>query len=94
MLRSIATYFSKGVMGKRKYTAAYEALSMKKSHLKGSKVERIKVMGCKVPCLLPYNKLIDQVNSIDTGKIVDIRDEFCKDLEDCEKVSGCFRPLL
>ena len=51
-------------------------------------------MGCKVPCLLPYNKLIAQVNSIDTGKTVDVRVEFCKDLEDCEKVSCCFRPLL
>ena len=58
---------------------------MKKSHLKDSKLERIKVMGCKVPRLLPYNKLIDQVNSIDIGKTVDIRDEFCKDLLDCEK---------
>ena len=93
-LCSIATYFSKGVMGKRKYRATYKALSMKKSHLKGSKLERIKVMGCKVPRLLPYNKLIDQVNSIDIGKTVDIREEFCKGLEDCEKVSGCFRPLL
>ncbi|PFX28347.1 LINE-1 retrotransposable element ORF2 protein [Stylophora pistillata] len=51
-------------------------------------------MGCKVPRLLPYNKLIDQVNSIDIGKTVDVREQFCKDLEDCEKVSGCFRPLL
>ena len=94
MLRSIATYFSKGVMEKRKYRATYKALSMKKSHLKGSKLERIEVMGCKVPRLLPYNKLIDQVNSIDIGKTVDVRAEFCKDLEDSEKVSGCFRPLL
>ena len=94
MLRSIATYFSKGVMGKRKYRATYKALSMKKSHLKGSKLERIKFMGCKVPRLLPYNKLIDQVNSIDIGKTVDVRAEFCKDLEDSEKVSGCFRPLF
>ena len=94
MLRSIATYFSKGVMGKRKYRARYKALSMRKNRLKGSKLERIKVMGCKVPRLLPYNKLIDQVNSIDIGKTVDVKEQFCKDLEDCEKVSGCFRPLL
>ena len=65
---------------------------MKKSHLKGSKLERIKVMGCKVTRLLPYNKLIGQVNSIGIGKTVDIREEFCKGLEDCEKVSGCSRP--
>ena len=30
MLHSIATYFLKGVMGKRKYRATYKALSMKK----------------------------------------------------------------
>ena len=80
-------------MGKRKYRAIYKALSTKKSHLKGAKQERINVMGCKVPRLLPYNKLIDQVKSIDIGRTVDIRLEFCNDLEDCEKVSGCFRPL-
>ena len=90
MLCSIANYFSKGVMGKRKY----RALSMKKRHLKDSKLERIKVMGCKAPRFLPYNKLIHQVNSIDIGKTVDIRDGFCKGLEDCENVSGYFRPLL
>ena len=96
MLRSIATYFSKGVMGKRKYRATYKALSMRKNRLKGSKLERIKVMGCKpfAFCLLPYNKLIDQVNSIDIGKTVDVKEQFCKDLVDCEKVSGCFWPLL
>ena len=81
-------------MGKRKYRATYKALAMKKSQLKGSKLEQIKVMGCKVPHLLPYNKLVDQVNSIDIGKTVDIRGKFCKDLEDCEKVRGCFQPLL
>ena len=94
MLRSIATYFSKGVMGKRKYRITYKALSMRKNRLNGSKLERIKVMGCKVPRLLPYNKLINQVNSIDIGKTVDVKEQFHKDLEDCEKVSGCFRPLL
>ena len=34
-LRSIATYFSKGVMGKRKYRATYKALSMKKKSPEG-----------------------------------------------------------
>ena len=59
-----------------------------------SKLERIKVTGCKAPGFLPYNKLIHQVNFIDIGKTVDLRDGFCKDLEDCENVSGSFRPLL
>ena len=94
MLRSITTYFSKGVMGKRKYRATYKALSMRKNRLKGSKLEWIKVMGCKVPRLLRYNKLINQVNSIDIGKTVDVKEQFCRNLEDCEKVSGCFHPLL
>ena len=91
MLRSIGTYFSKGVMGKRKYRAIYKALSMRKHRLKGSKLERIKFMGCKVPRLLPYNKFINRVNPIDIGKTVDVKEQLCKDLEDCEKeaiVSG------
>ena len=67
---------------------------MRKNRLKGSKLERIKVVGCKVPRLLPYNKLINQVNSIDIGKTVDVKEQFCRNLEDCEKVSGCFHPLL
>lgn len=50
-------------------------------------------MGCKVSCLLPYNKLTTQVNYIDIGKLVDIREEFCKDLENGEKISGRFQPL-
>ena len=39
-LRSISVYFSKGVMGKRKYRSVCKTLSMKISKTKGKKFER------------------------------------------------------
>ena len=35
ILRSIATYYSAGVMGRRKYQAVYTATTMKGSNIKG-----------------------------------------------------------
>ncbi|XP_031575491.1 uncharacterized protein LOC116309082, partial [Actinia tenebrosa] len=58
LLRSISTYFTRGVIGKRKYRSLYRVLSMKKAKRKGKKLERIKIMSCKVARLLPYNKMI------------------------------------
>ena len=50
-------------------------------------------MGCKIPSLLPYNKMIAHVKAIDLGKIGDVREAFCSDLDEEEKVNGCFRYL-
>jgi len=93
VLRSIATYFCKGVMGKAKYRSVYQSVSMKKGVKKGSKQQRLKVMGCKIPSLLPYNKLMEHVKTIDLGKIGNVREVFCADLKEEEKVNGCFRYL-
>ena len=93
LLRSIATYFCKGVMGKAKYRSVYQSISMTKGVKKGSKRRRLNVMGCKIPSLLPYNKLMEHVKTIDLGKIGNVREVFCRDLEEEEKVNGCFRYL-
>lgn len=66
---------------------------MKKGVKKGSKQQRLKVMGCKIPSLLPYNKLMEHVKTIDLGKIGNLREVFCADLKEEEKVNGCFRYL-
>jgi len=69
-------------MGKAKYRSVYQAISMRRGLKKGSKRCRLKVIGCKIPSLLPYNKMIAHV-----------REAFRSDLDEEEKVNGCFRYL-
>ena len=81
-LRSISVYFSKGVMGKRKYRSVCKTLSMKISKKRGKKFERQKIMSCKVAKLLPYEKLMACVKSIDIGWIGNVKEDFCYDLNE------------
>ena len=92
-LRSISVYFAKGVMGKRKYRSVCKTLSMKRSKKKGKKFERQKIMSCKVSKLLPYEKLMSCVKSIDIGWIGNVREDFCYDFDEEDKVEGCYRSL-
>ena len=62
MLRSVAVYYSGGVMGKRKYRATYRDSSYAKNN---SKAVRIAVNSCPLPRLVPYNKLMPFIKSID-----------------------------
>ena len=64
VVRSVAMYFSKGVMGKAKYKSVYKILSMKKDK-KDQQWHRLKVASCNIPRLLPYNKLMPFVKGID-----------------------------
>ena len=89
-LRSIATYFCKGVMGEQKYRTVYRSLSMKER--KDRHLERIK-MSCKVPQILPYHRMMEYVKSIDIGSVGSVKDDFCQDLDENEKVNGCYRSL-
>lgn len=43
--------------------------------------------------LLPYDKLIEYIKSVDIGNVKDIKVEFCADLEDDMKVDGAYRDL-
>lgn len=94
ILRSIAVYYSGGVMGKRKYRATYRDSSYKRS---SSKAVRIAVSSCPVPRLVPYNKLMPFIKSIDIGQLHSVRETLCHGLDEEEKVDGIYRdiqPLL
>ena len=51
--RSIATFYSSGVMGKRKYQAVRVALSMKKSEKKGEEIKH------QYHAKMPHSKIAD-----------------------------------
>lgn len=93
ILRSIATYYSAGVMGKRKYQAVRTATSMKASNIKRGGKTSIKFMpNCPIPKLLTYNKLVSEVRKIDIGNVYNVKEDFSADNED-ENVNGCYRDL-
>ena len=97
MLRSISTYFSRGVMAKRKYRSVYKSISMSDSsepkmhRVNGNK--RIKVMSCNVVRLVPYDKMMAYVRSLEIGTLHCVKEDFCYELDDCEKIEGCYRHL-
>ena len=93
ILRSIATYYTGGEMGKRKYQAVRVASTMKCSAKKrGGKTAITFMPKCPIPKLLTYSSLVNEVSKIDIGTIYSIRDEFASYIED-ENTSGCYRDL-
>ena len=44
--------------------------------------------GVPLPKLLPYDKLIQFVKSVDIGNVRDMEEDFCSDSEEDEKVHG------
>ncbi|XP_046857569.1 uncharacterized protein LOC124450957 isoform X2 [Xenia sp. Carnegie-2017] len=73
MLRSIAVYYSKGVMGKEKYGRVYKASSYEQ--ICGSKrAKRVSVAKCPTPWLVPYDRLMQYIKSIDIGKLFSVRE--------------------
>jgi hypothetical protein len=92
MLRSIAVYYSKGVMGKDKYRRVYKASSYKQAP--GQKrAAHIKVANCPSPRLVPYHRLMAYIKSIDIGKLHSVCDSLCDGLDECDKVNGCYRDI-
>lgn len=91
---SIFVYFVKGVMGKRKYRLVCKIFLMKRSKKKGKKFERLKIMFCKVFKLFLYEKLMVCVKFIDIGWIGNVREDFCYDFDEEDKVEGCYRFLI
>ena len=51
-------------------------------------------MSSSIPRLVPYHKLAQFMASIDTGYLGSVRETFCEDLEDEEKVDGAFRDIV
>lgn len=90
MLRNIAVYYSGGVMGKRKYWATYRDSSYQRN---SSKAVRIAVNYCPVPRLVPYNRLMPFIKSIDIGQLYSVRDTLCQGLAEEEKVDGRYRDI-
>ena len=92
MIRSMAVYYSGGVMGKRKYRKVYRDSSYRK-HTKKTKSDRIKVNNCPLPRLLPYNKLVDSIKLINIGKLYSVRENLCDGLDEIDKVNGVYRNI-
>jgi hypothetical protein len=73
MLRSIAVYYSKGIMGKDKYRRVYKASSYRQEPGK-KRAARIKVANCPSPRLVPYHRLMAYIKSIDIGQLHSVRE--------------------
>ena len=92
MLRSIAVYYSKGIMGKNKYRRVYKASSHRQEPGK-KRAARIKVANCPSPRLVPYHRLMAYIKSIDIGQLHSVRENLCNGLDECDKVNGCYRDI-
>ncbi|XP_031550490.1 uncharacterized protein LOC116287922 [Actinia tenebrosa] len=98
MVRSVAVYYSNGVMGKKKYRSTYKASSFKvnnqtTSHSPRSKASRLTVAGCPIPKLVPYHRLNSFISDINIGTLYSVWDTLCWDLDEREKVAGVYRNL-
>jgi len=76
MVRSVAIYYSKGVMRGNKYRCTYKATSYNSKKGK-TKASRITVADCPIPKLVPYHRLIASINSINIGTLNSVYDTLC-----------------
>ena len=95
VIRSIAVYYSAGVLGKRKYQAVRIAESMKPHPKKKGKMTSLGVVkGCNIPKLLTYANLRKAINNDDIGHVYSVdKGELNYNDDNAEKVSGCYRDL-
>ena len=91
LLRSVSIYYSGGVMGKKKYCAVYRDSCYRK--VGGKRSKRIALNNCRIPKLVPYNKLMPFIKDINIGKLYSVRETLCDGLEEHNKVSGIYRDL-
>ena len=85
-------------MGKWKYRSVYNSISSmtysSKSTMPSIKSrKRIKVMSSNVVRLVPYDKMMAHVRSLEIGKVCCVKEDVCYGLDDCQKVEGCYRHL-
>ncbi|CAB4023672.1 Hypothetical predicted protein, partial [Paramuricea clavata] len=90
--KSIATFYSSGVMGKRKYQSVRLVVSMT-SRKQGGRTGISILPGCKVPKILTYNNLARELNKIDIGSVLEINNEYLSDLEIDAPINGAYRDL-
>ena len=91
--RSIAAFYSSGVMGKRKYKSVRISLSMKTNETTKGRSAISVMPKCPIPKLLPYDKLVKEINQIDIGNVYRLDEEFQGAIGD-ELTQGCFRKLV
>ena len=91
-LRSVRVLYSNGLLSKEKYksvhlnmSTCFNSTSNKRSSLKF-------MHDVTVPKLLSYPKLMQFVNSINTGNVKEFSD-FCDDLDDDNQVYGSYKDL-
>ena len=93
LIRSIAVYYSVGIVGKKKYRKIYKD-SCYRLKGKGGKSVRLSIINnCPLPRLVPYNRLMPYIKSIPLGTIYSTYDTLCDVLDDDDKVRGCYRRL-
>lgn len=90
MVRSIAVYYSGGITGKQKYRKIYKDSSYKLNRNR-NKNQHLAIDSCPLPRLVPYNRLMPHIKSL--GTIFSVTDTLCDGLDECDRVSGCYRSL-
>ena len=94
-IRSLSVFYSSGLVSKEKYKQIRQDLiyESKGKNAKRRAKRRVTAKGIKIPALLSWPKLLNFIRSINTGELKDVKDDFCKDLEDDDKVEGKYRDL-
>jgi hypothetical protein len=62
-------------------------------HIDNKKSMRIVVNNCSVPRLVPYNRLMPFIKSIDIGKLYSVQETLCEGLNEEVKVAGIYRNI-
>ena len=94
LLRSIKVLYSGGLLSKEKYKAIRINLTMSTSKDRKQRAGLKFMSGVALPKLLPYDKLISYIKTIDFNEnIKDMTPEFCSDMGDSDVVNGAYREL-
>lgn len=92
MIRSVSVYYCGGIAGKKKYRKIYRNSCYKTSNSSKGRV-RLSIHECPMPRLVPYDKLMPFIKSVNVGNIYSVYDTLCDDLDEDDKVCGCYRSL-
>lgn len=91
-VRSLNVLYSRKLLSKEQYKSIRLDLATKGTKDK-QRTALTFMPDTRLPKLLPYDKLITYIKSIDNGNLKDLRDEFCADLSDDLKADGVYREL-
>ena len=91
-MKNIEVYCGGGITGKQKYTKLYRD-SCYNIYSGNSKRIRLSIYNCPLPRLVPYNRLMLYIKSIDLGAIFNVYETLCDGQDEGDKVYGCYRSL-